>query len=51
MKHNVIEINGGTMTNSDMSVKNIYMTKSMFGILVHVFVKMENIQQVLWMIR
>ena len=24
MKHNVIEINGGTMTNADMSVKNIY---------------------------
>ena len=39
--HNVIEINGGTMTNADMSVKNIiYMTKNIFGILVHVFVKM-----------
>ena len=44
MKPNVIEIYGGIMINADMSVKNIlYMTKNMFGILVHVFVKMQNI--------
>ena len=32
------------MINVDVSVKNIrYMKKIMFGILVHVFVKIENI--------
>ena len=36
--------NGGVMTNVDVSVKNmIYVKKIIFGILVHVFVKMENI--------
>ena len=40
------------MVNVDVSVKNItYVKKIIFGILVHVFVKMENIQQVLWMIQ
>ena len=29
----------------------IYMKKNMFGILVHVIVKMESILQVLWMIQ
>ena len=32
------------MINADVSIKNIrYMKKIMFGILVHVFVKIENI--------
>ena len=32
------------MINVDVSIKNIrYMKKIMFGILVHVFVKIENI--------
>ena len=33
-----------------MSVKNVR-EKNLFGILLHEFVKMENIQQVLWMIQ
>ena len=44
MKQNVIQINGGIKTNVDVSVKNIiYVKKNMFGILVHVFIKMEKI--------
>ena len=36
--------NGGIMINVDVSVKNvIYVKKIMFGILLHVIVKMENI--------
>ena len=41
---NLIEINGGITINFDVSVKNIiYVKKIMFGILLHVIVKMENI--------
>ena len=44
MEQNVIQINGGITINVDVSVKNIiYVKKNMFGILVHVFMKMENI--------
>ena len=44
MEQNVIQINGGITINVDVSVKNIiYVRKKIFGILVHVFVKMENI--------
>ena len=44
MKQNVSEINGRITINVDVSVKNIiYLKKIMFGILLHVFVKMENI--------
>ena len=44
MKQNVSQINGGITVNVDVSVKNIIYVKTiMFGILVHVFVKMENI--------
>ena len=44
MEQNVIQINCGIMINVDVSVKNIKLVKkNMFGILVHVFVKMENI--------
>ena len=42
-KH-VIQINGRITINVDVSVKNIiYVKKIMFGILLHVIVKMENI--------
>ena len=52
MEQNVSQINGGIMMNVDVSVKNtIYVKKIMFGILLHVVVKMGNIQQVLWMIQ
>ena len=41
---NVIEINGGVTINFDVTVKNIiYVKKIMFGILLHLIVKMENI--------
>ena len=40
-EENVIQINGGIMINVDVSVKNV--EKIMFGILLHVVVKMENI--------
>ena len=44
MKENVIQINGETTINVDVSVKNIiYVKEFMFGNLVHVFVKMENL--------
>ena len=52
MEENVIQINGGTMINIAVSVKNVmYVKKIMFGILLHVIVKMEHIYQVLWMIQ
>ena len=52
MEENVIQINGGITINVDVNVKNvIYMKKIMFRILVHVVVKMENIEQVLWAIQ
>ena len=42
--NNVIQINGGITTNVDVSVKKfMYVKKIMFGILVNIFVKMENI--------
>ena len=52
MEEIVIQINGGIMINDVVSVKNVmYVKKIMFGILLHVNVKMENIEQVLWMIQ
>ena len=44
MEKNVIRINGGIMINADLSVKNImYVKKIIFGILLHVVAKLENI--------
>ena len=44
MDENVIQKNGGTKINVGVSVKKfMYVKKIMFGILPHVFVKMENI--------
>ena len=44
MKENVIQIQNCITINFDVSVKNIiYMKKIMFGILLHVLVKIENI--------
>ena len=43
-KFNVIQINGRTTINVDVNVKNVmYVKKIMFGILLHVIVKMENV--------
>ena len=48
MKEYVTQINDGKTINVDGNVKNImYVKKIMFGILLHVAVKMENILQVL----
>ena len=44
MEENVIQTNGGIMLNVDVSVKNIiYVKKIIFGILLHVLVKMGTI--------
>ena len=44
MEQNVIQSNGGTTINVDVSVqKVIYVKKIMFGILLPVIVEMENI--------
>ena len=44
MVENVIQINIELMINVDVSLKNImYVKEIMFGILLHVVVKMENI--------
>ena len=44
MKERVIRINGGITINIDASVKDIiYVKKIIFGILVNVFMKVENI--------
>ena len=52
MKENVIRINGGIIINADVSVENVlYVKKIMFEILLHVIVKMGNIQQVLHIIQ
>ena len=48
MEQNVIQINGGIMIKIDVRVKNImYMKKTIFGILLHVAVKVEDIWQIL----
>ena len=52
MEENVIQINGEKMIDVDMSVKKAnYVKKIIFGILLHVVVKMENIYPVLLMIQ
>ena len=44
MGKNVIQITGGITINVNVSVKKlIYVKKNVFGILVNVFVKIENI--------
>ena len=44
MEQNVSQINGGITISIDVSVKNIiFVKKIMFGILLHVIVKIENI--------
>ena len=44
MEENVIQINGGLTINVNVSLKNvIYVKKIIFGILLHVVVKMKNI--------
>ena len=52
MKENIIKINDGITINVNVSVKNaVHVKKILFGILLKVVVKMENIYQILWMIQ
>ena len=52
MEENVIQINSAIIINLDVSVKTSCMwKKTIFGFLLYVVVKMENIHQVLWMIQ
>ena len=51
MEENVIQINGGITINIDVSVKNIIYVKIIFGVVLHAVGKMENFQQLLWMIQ
>ena len=52
MEENVIQLNCGIMISVDVSVENVmYVKNTIFGILLYLIVKMENIQQVLWMIQ
>ena len=44
MEENVIQIKKGIMISENASVKSIiYVKKIIFGILLHVFMKMENV--------
>ena len=43
MEQNVSQMNAEIAISVDGSVKNIYVKKIIFGILLHVIVKMENI--------
>ena len=43
MEENVIQINGGITINVNVSVKNIYVKKIIFGIMLNVAAKTENI--------
>ena len=48
MELNVIQINGGITTNVDVSVKKVtHVKKIIFGYLLRLVEKMENIKQVL----
>ena len=52
MEEDVIQNNCGITINVDLSVKNVmYVKKIIFGILLHVFARIENMYQVLWMIQ
>ena len=44
MEEYLIQINGGIMVNVDVNVKNVINVKKIiFGIVLHVVLKMENI--------
>ena len=43
IEQNVSQISGEIMIGIDGSVKNIYLKRIMFGILLHVCIKIENI--------
>ena len=43
IEENLIQISGEVKINANVDVKNMYVKKIMFGILLNVVVKMENI--------
>ena len=43
MEENEIQISGGLMINVDVNVSVMYVKKIMFGILLHVILKIENV--------
>ena len=48
MEENLVQINGGITIDTDVSIRNImYVKKFILEILVHVYVKRENIFQFL----
>ena len=47
MEENVIQIKSGITMNVNMSVKNIYVRNIIFGILLHVIKKMENLASII----
>ena len=49
MEENVIQMKSGITINLDVSVKNIYVKRIIFAILLHVVGKIVNIKQVLLM--
>ena len=52
MEKNVIQINGGVTIKVKVNVINVmYVKKIIFGIILFVIAKMQNIKQVLWMIQ
>ena len=46
-EENVIQIKSGITMNVNMSVKNIYVRNIIFGILLHVIKKMENLASII----
>ena len=51
-EENVIQISGRITINVNVRIKTmIYGENTIFGIFLHVVVKMENIQKVLWIIQ
>ena len=45
MVENITKVKSGIMPNVDVSVKNIYVKKIVFGILLHAVAKMVHIYQ------
>ena len=43
MEENVIHISGAITINTDVSVKNMFVKNTKFGILLHIVAKIENI--------
>ena len=51
IEENINQINGGITINATVGMKNIYAKKIMCAIQLHAILKMEDTQQVLWIIQ